>query len=84
MFTVLEQGDRTDEDYVRHVKDLSRILREQFGVALASKFIQDIKDSKDALTRKVVHGQLDDKYDLGQVVKAVLWATRVGRAALAQ
>src|SRR5258705_1765606 len=39
-FTVLEQGGRTDEEYVLHVKALFGVLGNQFGLALASKFIQ--------------------------------------------
>ena len=36
-FTVLEQADRTDEEYVCHVKELFGVLGDPFGMALASK-----------------------------------------------
>ena len=43
-FTILEQGDRTDDEYVRYVKELFGVLGGPFGMALASKFIQGIRD----------------------------------------
>ena len=68
-FTIMEQGSRTDDEYVRHVQELYTILEEPFGQGLASKFVQGIKDP---ITKKVVHCQLDDQYTLEQVIKAFL------------
>ena len=80
-FTVLEQDDRTDEEYVLHVKGLSGVLGNQFGLALASKFIQGIRNP---ITKMVVNGHLEDRYNLDQAIKAVLRVTRDERAKLAQ
>ena len=38
-FTMMEQGSRTDDEYVRHVQELYTILGEPFGQGLASKFV---------------------------------------------
>ena len=78
---MLEQGVRNDEEYVLHVKALSAVLGEPFGMVLASKFIQGIRDP---IIKKVVHCQLDDRYNLGQAIKAFRRATRDERAILAQ
>ena len=80
-FTVLEQDDRTDEECVLHVKGLSGVLGNQFGLALASKFIQGIKNP---ITKIVVNGHLEDRYDLGQGIKAFLRVMRDERAKLVQ
>ena len=80
-FNVMEQGERTDNEYAGYVQELHTILGEPFGPALASKFVQGIKDP---ITRKIVHGQLDDKYSMSEVLKAFLRATRDDRTVQAQ
>ena len=80
-FMVLEQGDRTDEEYILHVKGLSEVLGNQFGLALASKFIQGIKNP---ISKMVVNGHLEDRYNLDQAIKAFLRVTRDERVKLVQ
>lgn len=52
------------------------ILGEGFGPALATKFIQGIAD---AVTRKVVNSQLEDKFGIDEATKVFLRATREER-----
>lgn len=79
-FSELKQGNKTNEDYVKQVKELSGILGDRFNAALATKFVTGMKEPT---IQKVVYGQLDDKFNLDQAVKAFLRATRDDRTVLA-
>ena len=61
------------------LRDYPKVLGHQFGLALASKFIQGIKN---LIIKTVVNDYLEDRSDLSQAIKAFLRVTRDERAKL--
>jgi len=63
----MEQGG-----YARYVSELHTILGDGLGPELASKFVEG---TTDLITRKIAHSELDDKYSLHDLLKALAWVT---------
>jgi len=69
----LSQNDLSNGEYVLHAENICNHLGESYNQTVALKFMQGIKDP---ITRKLVHGILENNHNFSDVTLAFLKATR--------